>query len=94
MDDITRKHNSQQISPSAKLSHEESISRLENTLSLDDDEAQCYKENFATIRKLLIGSSDFSIAVSPQGETIIKIGDIPFIMDDISIHNHEHTIKT
>jgi hypothetical protein len=46
------------------------------------------------IRKLLVGSSDFSIAVSPEWYTIIKIGDIPFIMDDIDVHNHEHTIKT
>lgn len=94
MDDIAKKNNPQKISPSVKFPHEESISRLENALSIDDEEAQCYKENFATIRKLLVGSPDFAIAVSPQGDTIIKIGDIPFIMDDIVLHDYDHTIKT
>jgi hypothetical protein len=66
MDDINNTTDSHQISPSAKFPHEESISRLETTLSIDDEESQCYKENFAMIRKLLVGSSDFSIAVSPE----------------------------
>lgn len=94
MADIDKQKASTPMSPSAEISSKESVSGLGNALSIDDEEQQCYRENFAKLRKLLVWSPDFSIAVTPEWETVIKIGEIPFIMDDIPTHEHEHSIKT
>ncbi|MEI8253179.1 MAG: hypothetical protein WCG25_05555 [bacterium] len=70
MDDINHKKDPNKVSPSAEFSDsvvsQDSVVSLRDTLSIDDEEAQSYKENFAMIRKLLVGNSDFSIAVSPE----------------------------
>jgi len=94
MDDIKSTIDSHDISPSAEISDKDSISDLGIVPSLDDEESKCYTENFAIIKQLLVASSDFSLAVSPEGDTIIKIGDVPFIIDDIDIHDPDKTIKT
>lgn len=54
MADIDKQKASTPMSPSAEISSKESVSGLGNALSIDDEEQQCYRENFAKLRKLLV----------------------------------------